>query len=124
MAVKAIVDALRSAEGYAGGGVYTAEQEVFSENIGQDYAVIILRLLHLSASVRRISVAARGFTFTGFNAGGYDVVLKLAGRFPATPVLCITEPEFIDPACATALPSRETARAEAEAALRAFGLKE
>ncbi|MGA9138721.1 MAG: hypothetical protein WBZ29_00750 [Methanocella sp.] len=122
MAVKAIVDALRGAEGYAGGSVYSAGHEIFSENIERDYVDTVLRLLHLSASVRRVSVAARGFTVIGFSTDGYDVVLKLAGRFPATPALCIAEPEFIDSSCAPALPSKEAARIEAEAALKAFGL--
>lgn len=124
MTVKAIVDGLRTAGGYSGAAVYAAGQELFSENLEHDYAVSMLRLLHCAAGVRRVSVAARGFTFVAFSAECYDVLLKLAGRFPPVPALCLAEPEFVDPSCEPALLSKEMAQVEAEAALRAFGLIE
>jgi len=124
MTVKAIIDGLRVAGGYSGAAVYAAGQELFSENLEHDYAVSMLRLLHYTAGVRRVSIAARGFTFVAFSSECYDVLLKLAGRFPSVPPLCLIEPEFVDPSCEPALISKETARAEAETALRAFGLIE
>jgi hypothetical protein len=122
MTVKAIVDAMRAAEGYAGGRIYAAGQEIFSENIDPEYAAVVLRLLRASASVRRVSVTARGFTFMGFSADGYDILLKTAGRLPPAPPLSITEPEFVDTSVVSTLPSMKTVRTEAEAALREFGL--
>lgn len=122
MTVKAIVDRLRMAEGYSGAAVCLAGQELFSENIERDYAVMMLRVLRSSNDVRRVSVAARGFTFVSFDMDGYDVLLKLAGRFPPVPLLNLVEPEFVDSPCALALPSKESARQEAETALQEFGL--
>ncbi|OPY25659.1 MAG: hypothetical protein A4E28_03034 [Methanocella sp. PtaU1.Bin125] len=122
MAVKAIIDRLRMLGGYSGCAVYAGERMLFSENVADEYAGQVLRLLRTSTGVRRVSVAARGFTFTGFGVEDYDILLKLAGRFPPVPSLSLAEPEFVDPFSASGLPSRERARAEAEAALRALGL--
>lgn len=122
MTVKAIVDRLRAAEGYSGAAVCLDGQELFFENMEREYAVMMLRLLRSSNDVRRVSVAARGFTFVSFDTEGYDVLLKLAGRFPTAPLLNLAEPEFVETSCAPALPSKESARQDAEAALRGFGL--
>lgn len=124
MTIKAIVDRLRMTEGYSGTAIYAAGQEVFSENIERDYALLICRVLHSAAAIQRVFVTARGFTFVCFSAECYVVLLKLAGRFPAIPVLHLTEPEFVDQSDVLSLPSRATARMEAETALIAFGLLE
>lgn len=122
MAVKAVVDRARVIPGYAGVAVYTGDTGLYSDAIDRGYVKVLLDLLKASPGARRASAAARGFTFVAFYAGDYVVVLKVAGRFPALPALDIEEPTFVDPSCAPALPSREAARREAEAALRQFGL--
>jgi hypothetical protein len=102
--------------------IYTGDTVLYSEAIDGGYVKVLLDLLKMSPGSRRASAAAGGFTFVAFYAGDYVVVLKVAGRFPALPVPDIEEPSFVDPSCAPALPSRDEARREAEAALRLFGL--
>ena len=122
MTVKTIVHWARAIAGYSGVAVYTGGIELFSENVDAGHAAVLLELIHASSGARRLSAAARGFTFIAFRAGACVVVLKMAGRFPLLPVLSLAEPEFVDLSCAPAMPSRDDARREAEAALRQFGL--
>ncbi|HEY3273060.1 MAG TPA: hypothetical protein VGJ92_04820 [Methanocella sp.] len=122
MTVKAVVDWARAVPGSSGVAIYTGDTVLYREAIDGEYVKAMLDLLKSSPDARRASVAAGGFTFVAFNAGDYTVVLKVSGRFPALSVPGIEEPTFIDPSCAPALPSKNEAKREAEAALRQFGL--
>jgi hypothetical protein len=119
--VKAIVDWARAIDGCSGVAIYAGDTESYRENVDARYATVLLDLIK-SSGVRRVSAAARGFTFTAFAAGDYLVLLKVSGRFPALPALRLEEPEFVDPSRTPSLPSQDDARREAEAALRHFGL--
>jgi hypothetical protein len=120
--VKVVVDWARAIPGCSGLAVHRGDVELYSDAIDNGYLRPLLDLLRISPGSRRASAAAGGFTFVAFYVGGYMVVLKVAGRFPALPAIAIEEPSFVDPSCAPALPSRDEARREADAALRQFGL--
>jgi hypothetical protein len=120
--VKVVIDRARAVPGCAGVAVYAGAVELYRDAIGDACASALPHLLRASPGARRASATAGGFTFVAFYAADYIVLLKVAGRFPDLPGISVTEPTFVDPSCAPALPSQEAARREAEAALRQFGL--
>ena len=122
MSLKAIIDWARAAAGYAGLAVCAGGREIFNEDIDQAHVAALTGALGASPGARRISAAARGLTLVALEAGGYTIVLKVAGRFPVVGGPCLEEPAFVDPSRVPGLPTREAARAEAEAALRQLGL--
>jgi hypothetical protein len=119
--LKAVIDRARAVRGCSGVAVYAGGIELYNDALDIDPGVL-LDLLGTFPGARRVSAAAGGFTFSAFRAGDYVLLLKVAGRFPALPLISVEEPSFVDPSCAPALPSQDEARREAEAALRQFGL--
>lgn len=122
MAVKAVVDWARAIPGCTGVAVYAGSSELYNESVDSGQASALLGLLQATPGALRASAAAGGSTLVAFYVGGFAVLVKVTGRFPALPALSFEEPLFVDPACAPALPSQAEARREAEAALRQFGL--
>jgi hypothetical protein len=122
LAIKAVIDWARAIRGCTGVAVYAGAVPLYNYAVDDGYARVLPDLLRASSGAWRASAAAGGFTFVCFYAGEYLVVLKVAGRFPALSAPDLQEPSFVDPSCAPALPSRDEARLEAEAALRQFGL--
>ena len=122
MTVKAVIDRAKAVPGCSGVAVYAGDVLLYSYAVEDGCASVLLGLLRASPGARRASAATGGFTYVACHAGDYAVLLKLAGRFPALPAINVEEPVFVDPSCAPVLPSRESARGEAEAALRQFGL--
>ena len=120
--VKAVIDRARAVPGCSGVAVYTGDVLLYSDAVDDGCAGVLIGLLRASPGARRASAAIGACTYAACHAGDYLVLLKVAGRFPALPGFDVEEPMFIDPSCAPALPSRESARSEAEAALRQFGL--
>jgi hypothetical protein len=119
--IKTVIDRARAIRGCSGMAVFANSVQLYNDAIDVDPAVL-LDLLQAFPDARRVSAAAGGFTFVAFKAGDYTLLLKMTGRFPVLPPIGVEEPSFVDPSCAPALPSREVAKHEAEAALRQFGL--
>ena len=127
MAVKALVDAARTAPGYAGLVIFSGDQLFFAEQIEPGYAVR-LRALYCRmswsglAGCEYLCAVAAGFTFYIYSAADLLVLLKLSGRFSPRPSLPVAEPYFDVPPEEMTLPSRDGLRREAEALLRQYDL--
>ncbi len=119
--IKAVIDWARAVPGYSGVAIFSADIELYNEAIEHECSAL-LDLLMASHGSSRASAIVGGFTLIAFHAGDYAVLLKVAGRFPCLPPIRFDDPAFVDPSCLPALPSKEDARREAEAALRRFGL--
>ncbi|HUL61419.1 MAG TPA: hypothetical protein VLT35_00025 [Methanocella sp.] len=122
MTVKAIVEWSRAIPGCLGTSVYAGDALLYSEGIEPGHAASVRATLEASPDAVRFCAVVRGVSFIAFRVDGLTVLLRVAGRFPALPRLRLDEPEFVCPAAAPALPSREKARQEAGALLRELGL--
>lgn len=120
--VKLVVEWSRAIPGCLGTNVYAGGALLYSEGIEAGHAASVRAVLEASPGSVRFSAVVRGVSFIAFRADGLTVLLKVAGRFPALPRLRLDEPEFVCPAAAPALPSREEARQEAGVLLRQLGL--
>lgn len=127
MTVKAIIDAARSAPGYAGIAIFAGGQFIYAEHIPGDYAVRLSTLYgrlngKSAAGHDCLCAVAAGFTFYVYPDGGLTVILRMAGRFSPCPQSSRAEPDYAEPLADAVLPSRSGVRREAEALLRQYDL--
>ena len=127
MTVKAILDAARAAQAYAGVAIFSPGQVLFIENIELDYATRLCSLYRricgeAPAEAESLCAVAAGFTFYLNRMGSFTIVLRLSGRFSPRPLLRWLESDYLDPVTDTLLPGRADVHREAEALLRQYDL--
>lgn len=121
--IKRIVDALRGVDGYAGMAAYSNGCMLFSEGMEPVYVGRIKELFDEAGArfpAGRMTLVIRGYTITVFMAGDILVFCRSEGWFTPLPVLSGEEPEYTAGQAPPGLITKEEARKEAAAMLKAL----
>lgn len=115
--IKALIDALRGREGYAGMAIYLGDGLLFCDGFEHalaDRAKSLFSEAESSFSSHRITAVIRGFTVSAFRQDSLLVITRSEGRFTSLPLPGPEEPEYVVTGPVTRLITREEARREAE----------